>query len=670
MSWLNLLYETYENLSAARDAGAEDPDTGAHLYPIGHTTQLAQIELTINARSEFVAARVLEKPERTTLVPCTEASASRGGTNPPPHPLFDKLQYVAGDYARLGGKKGEKFHEAYMRGLRDWAESPYATDKLRAVAAYLEKGTLMRNLVDCGVLPLGADGRVPDQWTDPDIPAPAIYKAVAGSPNDAFVRFRVTGLGPPDALWQDTGLQKQYVAYLAAGQGAPALCYATGDRLPPATSHPYKIRNSGDKAKLISANDNSGFTYRGRFTKPEQAAQVGFVVTQEAHNALKYLIEKQGRRFGSRVYVTWNPGSKPLPDPFAGADELDTPEADESLEDTPALDTGRDIAGRVSKMLAGYQADLTYRDLAVIMGVDAATTGRLAVVYYYEGLANALIDNLKRWQTDCGWRHSYRFVPKEEAAKYGGKTRLDFFGAPSPKDIALAAYGREQNGLMKIDDKLLAETVGRILPCIAEGAAFPRDIAEAAFRRLCRPQSYSRNHWLKNLSICCSLTKKVRLEQQPNTKEDWNMIAEKKLPDIPDLSYLYGRWLAVADAAERSTFEKTEAGRETNAERYFARFAVRPQLTMELIRPKLTPYLIKIGKTNYAFRRRYEDLLSEISAEIAALLAEDPAQGSRPLGAMMALGYDGQRQEIYAAKEPGAAGKDPDPAQTLTKEEN
>ena len=48
-----------------------------------------------------------------------------------------------------------------------------------------------------------------------------------------------------------------------------------------------KIRNEGDGAKLISANDSQNFTYRGRFTSKEEAFAVGNETSQKAHNALK-----------------------------------------------------------------------------------------------------------------------------------------------------------------------------------------------------------------------------------------------------------------------------------------------------------------------------------------------------------------------------------------------
>lgn len=45
--------------------------------------------------------------------------------------------------------------------------------------------------------------------------------------------------------------------------------------------HPSKIRNTADKAKLISGNDESGFTYRGRFANKQQAVAVGYFTSQK-----------------------------------------------------------------------------------------------------------------------------------------------------------------------------------------------------------------------------------------------------------------------------------------------------------------------------------------------------------------------------------------------------
>ena len=82
-----------------------------------------------------------------------------------------------------------------------------------------------------------------------------------------------------------------------------------------ADQHPAKLRNDGDKAKLISSNDTSGFTFRGRFLTADQAATVGFETTQKAHFALRWLISRQGYRKGDLAIVAWATSGASIPKP-------------------------------------------------------------------------------------------------------------------------------------------------------------------------------------------------------------------------------------------------------------------------------------------------------------------------------------------------------------------
>lgn len=59
------------------------------------------------------------------------------------------------------------------------------------------------------------------------------------------------------------------------------ICYLTGNMESISYLHSKKIRNEGDGAKLISANDSQNFTYRGRFTSKEEAFAVGNETSQK-----------------------------------------------------------------------------------------------------------------------------------------------------------------------------------------------------------------------------------------------------------------------------------------------------------------------------------------------------------------------------------------------------
>ncbi len=160
MAWLKTLAETYDVYSQL--AGAEKNDQ-AVLLPISHSTFNAQIEVTIDEEGNFRNAGKLEKGgDVVTVIPVTEDSAARS-SGIAPHPLCDKLCYIAGDYTQYTGEDKESCFEIYMKQLREWVRSDETHPMVRAVCEYLEKGTLIRDLVASGVLELDENGRLTDK---------------------------------------------------------------------------------------------------------------------------------------------------------------------------------------------------------------------------------------------------------------------------------------------------------------------------------------------------------------------------------------------------------------------------------------------------------------------------------------------------------------------------
>jgi len=102
MSWIQKLYETYENCQSM--VGIVSSGEEVPLLPICHTTNKAQIEIVIDNQGNFKRARIVPKDDARTIIPCTEGSGGRT-SGESPHPLCDKLQYVADDYRKFGGEK-------------------------------------------------------------------------------------------------------------------------------------------------------------------------------------------------------------------------------------------------------------------------------------------------------------------------------------------------------------------------------------------------------------------------------------------------------------------------------------------------------------------------------------------------------------------------------------
>lgn len=624
MSWMNMLYATYENVMKGDAAGIEPP-----LLPIAHTTQNADIEVSIDVDGNFIGSYPVVDDKQTTI-PCSEASASRSGSNPVNHPLFDKLQYLAGDYTAFGGEKGSHFHKKYLEDLREWCNSEYSNEQIRAINKYLKKGCLISDLVMCGILICDDAGKLLKKWTGSKADTPRIFKAVIGEQSDAFVRFRVSGgTDGVTAVWQNKQVQKDYVNYYLSKQGDKAFCYVTGDTIPCSGNHPSKIRNTGDKAKLISANDETGFTFRGRFKDAQQAVQIGYDVSQKAHNALKWLIKKQGRRFGDKVFLLWGTNNEKTPgltdDTFDFCD----------FEQGNSTYTKEEIAGRFNKAIAGYNAEIGNETELVLIGLDSATTGRLSITFYREfhgKQGNELIKKVEKWHSDCKWHHRYKNMD--------GKL-IHFDGAPSPEDIALVAYGTEQNGQIKANDRVVGATVERLLPCISDGARLPSDIVMASVIKCFHPQNYQEAiNWNKVLSVTCSLVRKHYIEKEGVI---WNMELNF---DTDDINYNCGRLLAVAHEIERRALwldsdnkEGTAKIRDTNATRHFTKFTLHPCTTWGIISDRLIPYIEKLGDKG--------NDLYKLKQEISAKISPERFWELKNLDGRMALGFDAQRHYIY-----------------------
>ena len=302
MSWIQKLYETYE-----RNAGHE-PDGSDLLMPIAHTTQQVQIEIVLHADGTFKRAAVLDKNVCTTVIPCSEESGGRTGSKPTHHPLCDKLQYVAGDFVGFGGevtsgfsKKPGEPHQNFLTDLRAWATSEYGHPKLNAILRYVEHGHIVSDLMRAAVLLPDSEGKILKRWSGGKEQTPAIFKVIQATqtPDEAFIRWRVEELGNPiSSTWQDGALIEAWIKYYQERQTKRGYCMVTGEDKALSLQHPAKLRHGGDKAKLISSNDTAGYTFRGKFIDSDEAASVGFEVTQKAHNALRWLIARQASRNG------------------------------------------------------------------------------------------------------------------------------------------------------------------------------------------------------------------------------------------------------------------------------------------------------------------------------------------------------------------------------------
>lgn len=587
MALLKTLVETYDVYA---DLAGVDKNSQAVLLPISHSTFNAQVEVIIDQAGNFIDAQKLEKGrDAITIIPVTEDSAARS-SGIAPHPLCDKLCYIAGDYTSYAGDNKEEYFKAYIEQLRGWAESSDTHPMVQAVYQYLMKRSLIHDLVMSKVLELDDNGKLTDQ-----------NKIQGLGQTGANVRFRIFGNCMPQEVWKNQELYKKYVEYYQHKSGEKKLCYVSGKMEICSDKHPSKIRNSADKAKLISGNDESGFTYRGRFTTKEQAVSIGYDTSQKAHNALRWLIQKQGytRDESAIVFFMVNRDMQ-VPDMMKDSinayqgidgfdfdfDDFDTYETSNEVK----RDTGKYFAEQFNKAVNGYAGKIKADDRVAVVALDAATTGRLSVVYYDEIGAKQYMDAVLNWQQHCRWRRSVKVGTAEESKK-----RITCECTPSPRDMALAAFGIQRSEWLEADGKLIRSTVKRLLPCITrEGCEIPLDLIRAAAVRASMPQTMSDFVWYNDvLCVVCAMIR-FRYEQGGKTMDNFlNDNAE-------DRNVLFGRLLAVYDYMEqRAMFEYDENGkvkerRTTNAKRYWNAYSSRPARTSKTIKENLVAYERKL----------------------------------------------------------------------------
>jgi len=154
MSWLAKLYETYE-----AGVGLDLPED-QRMMPTSHTLQNAHINIVIDGNGNFKRASALEKTQ--IVLPATESSAGRS-SGEAPHPLADKIQYIAKDYPEYGGRK-KPYFSSYELQLAKWCTSSHAHDKAMAVYNYIQKGQVVADLVAAKVLHTDETNKLLAYW--------------------------------------------------------------------------------------------------------------------------------------------------------------------------------------------------------------------------------------------------------------------------------------------------------------------------------------------------------------------------------------------------------------------------------------------------------------------------------------------------------------------------
>lgn len=587
MGLMKQAYDTYCTMEK-QYAGVYDANIKEPLIPVSHQITNADLEIALDSEGNLLDARTVEKEDAATIIPVTELSSGRTGDTSCAHPLCDQIRFFSPMYPAK--------YEAYLTQLHRWEQSSYSHPKLSAIARYVEKGSILEDMARLGLITLKENG------------LPAKEKQI--------VRWRVeTGEGEVSACWQDQSLFRAFIDYYASTKKEDSVfCMVSGKLAPPASQHPKKIINICANAKLVSANDTSGFTYRGRFKSDAEAMTMSYEASQKSHNALHWLAATQGVAIGGRTFLCWNPHGVDLPRVQAAFLRKGTPKQVKYSDYRKAL----------SETLRGWKETIPADAGAVIAVFDAATSGRLALTYYSELPASDFLEQLHNWDALCCWNH-------------------DPFGiqAPSLYQIANCTFGtvRASGNQTKLetDDRILCQQVQRLLSCRVDKGKMPADIARAAAAKASNLQIMDTQLRETVLSTACAVLRKYYYDWD---REEWNMSLE---PEKKDISYQYGRLLAVFEKIERDTYDKDEQ-REPNAIRMQSVFAKRPRYASRILWEQLKKaYYPHLKPWN---RVKYDRLIGEIIEQISDL---PQAEHEEALKDTYLFGYYLQKKALYTS---------------------
>ena len=641
MSWIMELVKTYD--AHEELVGKENIEgSKAVLMPICHVVQKAQIEVTIDGEGNFSHASVLPKAEQSTLLPCTPASEVRT-SNLAPHPLHDKLIYIARDgdlYREERDKKGRSPYSLYVELLGKWVHSPYSIPKVEAVYKYVTQHDIIDDLCRANPPVLYRDdkGNIMQKWPYKDRPKPDIFSAVSDDILKALVRFRVIhipGDNEPD-LWKDQDLQRQYIAFFKHEFSKDLeLCYATGKMMRPAGKQGKRIRSPKDKSKLISSNDTKGLTFRGRFKNAHECLSLGHETLQKATNALAWLIRNQGHDCEGRVFLAWS-SSTPLPDILSATNDVIGDEWSTPLEITQPQTLTQWVES-FDRAIKGYYHNFEKdpNAKANVIVLDAITSGRLSICYYDEFSGRYFIRRIEKWHKSGRWiQHKEVTDNKEKKDKISRKSKkriLGYVGVPSPRTLIKACYGEN------VSDTKMKMELERIFNCIVQGRPLPIDMERCIVRRVVTMANTASGNkyypWRHGIvepacTVICN-----RWNGTHSKEEEYKVALDEK---NCNRDYLFGRLLAVADHMERSTFDGDEYGsRLTNAMKYMEAFSMRPSKTWWTIHNRLLPYMQK--------REKYGGKERLLLGQITSLFTKEDFESNTPLGSLFLLGFYNQQ---------------------------
>ena len=631
------LLETYEKCKEAagikKETADGESDEKKTFLPVFHTTFKSQICITIDSDGKFVNVE-RDNKDITIIIPCTDSSAGRS-SGIAAHPLCDQLDYV--------GSINNGKTSAYLEKLSDWEKqtSGIPKIKLKAVYDYVNAGTMISSLEEKQIF---KDSEYDIQGETKILNNDKIRKI--GVRFTVYVKDNMT----PN-VWEDKDLRQSWIDYVKPQSDEQQdglfdyLCGIGVGKI--AGQHPKNINSMTGNAKLLSCNDMSGYTFRGRFSSQDDAVIVDYEQSQKMHQTLRWLINNYGYNTDSQTIVVWAvdadtaPPAEPYRDSFKLWSGMDSEKTDIDKLSNASDAVYADYSKKLRNLFQGYgNADkIKQHARKICIAVfDAATTGRMGLTFYQELSQDEYLENIVKWHEETSYHLTAWIKGKDEKGKDKSIPR-HYIGAPSYDDILFAVYGKARGGNDTGYNTLKKKVRKQLLECMFGNFTFPGSMVDMAAVRASHPMSFTDSNgkfsfgdWNRSISITCALARKYYKQQ----KEEEIALALDETRTNRD--YLYGRLLAVADKLEQFALYKANKSdtRTTNAVRLMAAFAVKPYHTWGILYNQLIPYRNQLNGAGY-----YQSIIDNILDD---LFDTNDYENNAPLSPLYLLGFSAQRR--------------------------
>ena len=690
MSVWKRLAESYDIIKELPEANDLSNPKG-YLLGDGLCTNKATMDISIDLEGNIIDVELVPKNDQMTIIPCTTKSIQRT-VGDDPHPLFDKLQYIASDWSYILEfndkelEKCNKKYDVYNKLLGKWADfTKY--DAIKAIYNFISKTSLIKGILHR--VPLDAliknsnkdeeesqneDGGEIVQEVEPDnlfdmvneekleqnieaskcntstknievdlMKARKSFKSL----KDLFVRFKIVDINYDriSNVWLDNDIfnewSENYKAICGNNDATTVLSYISGENEDSNNFFPKKIRNQGDGARLMSANDETVVTFGDRFKPKEadQAAPIGNKSMQNALYALSWLINKQAFSSDGFVILTWSNNEKQkMQEPniydtrnsFLLGNMLQVERTDFAVDSNKTI-TALMEYGKQGKTLE----KLTQEHKVYVLILDGESKGRIAVQYYNEFESQKYYQTLEQWFKSCQWMYyEWReFVDKNGKIKKVKDSPV--IKTPLFDNIFDVAYKDCSKGGGQSAQKFRKMFYKEILQCVLNGK-ISKMLAKKAFHIVCNRNSFDGektkyftdyNKWLDAIATTCAMFNSYKAEEKLGEKHMKLDLQET------DRSYCFGRLLAILEKIEKVYVKE----RATNAERLFNHYSLKPMSTFFTLRNKSQVYLIKMKADKAGLAVYFERQINEILE-----LMEDGGYDDRPLDEKFLLGYYAQ----------------------------